>query len=92
MKLLKFITWCKLKGIVASENKVSYTYQNGAQLRKIVIADDNHRASIVYYLKDGNAVLVESIFDENLYNTDGSTYTSFPLKRIISYFIPNEHT
>jgi len=91
MKLLKFITWCKLKGIVASENKVSYTYEDGAQLYKIVIADDNHRASIVYYLKDAEAVLVESIFDENIYHTNGSTWTSLTLKRIVRHFIPDEY-
>jgi len=92
MKLLEFITWCKLKDIVASENKVSYTYEDGAQLYKIVIADDNHRANIVYYLKDDEAVLVESILDENIYHTDGCTWTSPSLKRIIRYFILDEHT
>lgn len=92
MKLLEFISWCKLKDIVASQNKVSYTYENGAQLYKVVIADDNHRASIVYYLKDAKAVLVESIFNENIYQSAGHTYTRLSLKKIQEFFIPNETT
>jgi hypothetical protein len=99
MKLLEFITYCELSGVVESKTqvtgKLSHIWKRAFKGKaesywKIVLLNDNYLSYIAYAVRGDDAIIAEMSLDCKVYNSRNIQQDAVDLQEIIKAFIPDD--